>query len=395
MRILEAANGLSEADLRAVDATRVESHVRADGWRFNGKLSSARSVVYERPESRQFQIRIPMERGLGDYLTLMSQTIVLIAHWQKLAPENLLRFLLLPSPSDVVRLREIGPNTSRGDISIDEARDRLNGIRKVILTAAHEEERPQAYYPRLGQKRPEEFLRRCRLGQTERGSFVFTVICPLDAVADEQSLFPTTPFTRRVTTHMMQSIERLSQAETQREWDKMLDRHAKGVDALSSSISANFCEGLMDLIPDEGATVELAVDWSPTLDPPDVLNQTTRPVRLSTQWLPRLQYISQNLRPQNAPLEKFWFIGTVEELEGDRFSERNEREGDVVVRVLDAEGEPRRTRIDLFADQHQVAIHAYETGRQIRVRGVLQRVGRGFRITQPQDFRLLEPDTLS
>ena len=50
----------------------------------------------------------------------------------------------------------------------------------MLLSEAHSVLVPQPYHPRMSRSEAEDFLSRCRLGQTDRGSFVLTVACPLD-----------------------------------------------------------------------------------------------------------------------------------------------------------------------------------------------------------------------
>ncbi len=165
-----------------------------------------------------------------------------MAEFEKRPAQEVLNHLLLP-PSDVLSFREISPDAEDGNIPLDHAVRMIDGARKVLLSEAHSVLVPQPYHPRMSRSEAEDFVSRCRLGPTDRGSFVLTVACPLDLKAD--LLGPNgEPFARRVTSLLMQSLDDLSRAADAMQIDELTDT------ARHPGISANFCESLLLLRPD-------------------------------------------------------------------------------------------------------------------------------------------------
>ena len=202
----------------------------------NGKIA-----VYKNPDSPLRQLIVPLDEQFDDYGERTAEAIQHLAEFEKRPANEILNHLLL-SPADLLFFREVSPDAEGGNLPLDHAVRMIDGTRKVLLSEAHSVLVPQPYHPRMSRSEAEDFLSRCRLGQTDRGSFVLTVACPLDLKAD--LLGPNgEPFSRRVTSLLMQSLGELSQAADRMQIDDLADisRHP--------GISANLCESLLLLRP--------------------------------------------------------------------------------------------------------------------------------------------------
>ena len=161
----------------------------------NGKIA-----VYKNPDSPLRQLIVPLDEQFDDYGVRTAEAIQRLAEFEKRPAKEILNHLLLP-PADL--LAEVSSDAEGGTLPLDHAVRMIDGTRKVLLSEAHSVLVPQPYHPRMSRVEAEDFLSRCRLGQTDRGSFVLTVACPLVLKAD--LLDPNgEPFTRRVTSLLMQ-----------------------------------------------------------------------------------------------------------------------------------------------------------------------------------------------
>ena len=118
-------------------------------------------------------------------------------------PMEVLNHILLP-PSDVLRFSETGAGTEAGTLPFQQAVDILEGTRIMLLATAHRTLKPQPYHPRLSRTEAQRFVKNCRLGQTERGSFTFTIACPLELLSGTKS--GQEPFGRQVTHSLVASL---------------------------------------------------------------------------------------------------------------------------------------------------------------------------------------------
>lgn len=271
---------------------------------------------------------------------------------------------LQTADADVLRIRLVGPAAGRGDVSLATDVALRDGARRALLASACSVLSPAPYHPRLSKGAADTLLAACRAGQTEVGSYVVRVLCPLHAV-EPVSLEPI-PFTRRVTISLMRSIDELVGSIEGGTLDAYLDAHAE-----HPGLSANLCEALVQLQPavDEsvvdrgGSEVEISTTWAsdPHVPPPSATEVPARVV-IKAEYSREIERAAQRLRPGGAESGKQWYVGTVERLDGST-GDDGRRAGDVRLSVFFDEGESLRARATLGPDAYAVAVAAHERGR--------------------------------
>jgi hypothetical protein len=376
------ANGLPLDLLAHLDPVQVKQYAKATGWVREARLSDSRMAVYASPTSDLDQIIVPLNREARDFARAMGDVVSILAEREQRPAREVLNDLLLP-PADVLRFSEAGPAATSGDVPLEHGLSLLAGARRTLLAAACSEERPQRFHPRMSLAGAEQFIQQCRLGQTERGSFTVTVACPLAAVPEVPSLFANLPFSRRVTALLMRSLQRLALALDADELDSLL----APVDG-QPLLSANLCEGLLDMTPEgDGSTLTVTASWARTLPPPVAVPLPGR-VRLRRETFGAIEALATRLRPTPPPRRQT-LVGFVDTLDG-RPNEDGLREGPIVLRIFNPEGDSIRARVELDAEHHHLAWEAYEQDQPVMVQGVLRRVGRLYRIDDPVGFRIIE-----
>ena len=266
---------------------------------------------------------------------------------------------------------------------LDHAIGMLVGARRQLLAAACSELRPERYHPRMSLAEAEQLLQQCRLGQTERSSFTVTLACPLHAVPEPPNLIDETPFTRRVTALLMRSLHRLYLALDADELAPLLNPGEN-----EPVISANLCEGLLDMTPEgDGSTLTISASWARTL-PPSAAVPLPRVVRLRQETFVLIEKVAEKLRPAHAPQRQTLF-GFVDTLNG-RPNADGQMEGQVILRLVDPASDALRARTDLNATDYHTAWLAHGENRPIRLQGIVRRVGRIYRIDEVTGFRLLQ-----
>jgi hypothetical protein len=230
-----------------LDATRqvvpraLVGYAKGLGWQAvpNGKRPEI--VVFHRPDSRLHQVIIPTDTTFADYDEAVAEAVRKLAEYEHRPAREVLEHLLLP-PADILRFREVSPDAETGNLPFDHAVQMIKGTRRLLLSAAHSVLVPQAYHARLSRSEAEEFVHRCRLGQTERGSFVLNVACPLELQLSLPGM-EVEPFARRVTNLLMHSLEALARAADTARADDLFDQ------TRNPGVSANLCESLLLLRP--------------------------------------------------------------------------------------------------------------------------------------------------
>ena len=371
---------LPDSLTRLVTPRAIRVYAEGLGWQrvegVNGKIA-----VYKNPDSPLRQLIVPLDEQFDDYGVRTAEAIQRLAEFEKRPAREILNHLLLP-PADLLFLREVSSDAEGGTLPLDHAARVIDGTRKVLLSEAHSVLVPQPYHPRMSRGEAEDFLSRCRLGQTDRGSFVLTVACPLVLKAD--LLDPNgEPFSRRVTSLLMQSLGELSQAADRMQIEDLADtsRHP--------GISANLCESLLLLRPTgERSYLNITVCWSRALLPDS--RESKREVQLRQEVFDVAEVLAPKLRSVPEPrIDRF--IGFVDELRGQPLPEIGMPSGEVRFTLFD-QGEEIRAKADLDEMHYSVAGHAHLASRVVSFKGVLDRLPRLNRIRDVTNFKIIEVD---
>ena len=221
----------------------VKLYLTSQGWIPQATNGSNRRLSLHHPQHRGVELLLPMERTLGDFALRMGEVVVGLAQIEDRPVGQVLNDLSMP-PGDVFRFGVAGSVAALGNVPLDEGLRTIEGGRKLLWASAHSTVQPQPLLPQRKLQQVEEFLRSCRLGQTERGSFITTIlgrvppeIQPSLEFGSEGTLEGIEPFARRVTTRLMESLGLVSHAIRSGETGLILDSVDRGV-------SANLCEAL-------------------------------------------------------------------------------------------------------------------------------------------------------
>ncbi len=347
------------------------------GWQAvaNGRRSEI--AVYHRPDSRLHQVIIPVDTTLVDYAESVAEAVRKLADFEHRPAREVLEHLLLP-PADVLRFREISPDAETGNLPFEHAVRMINGTRRLLLSAAHSVLDPQASHQRLSRSEAEAFVNRCRLGQTERGSFVLNVACPLE-LQPALTGFEAEPFARQVTNLLMRSLEALARSADTTRTDDLLDQKR------NPGISANLCESLLLLRPSgDRSTLTVSTTWSRTLLPES--RETAQDVQLPQAVFGVAETIATRLRTTPVP-RPARFVGFVDVLRGQPSGDDPRPSGEVVFTLFDDEQNKIRARGILNTDDYATAAAAHLKSDYIAFKAILRRLPRMSRVEGISDFK--------
>ncbi|HEY8376763.1 MAG TPA: hypothetical protein VIK91_09755 [Nannocystis sp.] len=368
-RLIELAAAVAYQDLRA--------YLEARGWNsFPSRVSYA--AIYRSPGASDFEVQIPLDTDLADYADAIVLAARRIAAFEDRPIEQVLRDLLQPR-CDTVRYAVTGPSTRTGTISLVAGHSLVSGALKSLLASACSVQRPRRFHPRMTLADAESFVRACRLGQTEIGSYVLTVEAPLDihTQLDTTEL----PFGRRATTYLFESTAYLARAIRHGETARLLDETPG-----APLVSANLCESLVEMMPpDESADLRLTGSWSPLIPAPASVPSA---VHFDRTMFEAVERLAQQLRP-SCGSEPAQFVGKVVELSGAP-NPVGELEGDVVLQVQ-ADDQLLKVRVPLGPGDYRKAGAAHLAQHYVSVRGQLHRGPRTHVLKDPTDFQVLRP----
>ena len=359
---------IRDADaLQAISPAALSAYARSAGWR-RIEGYGTHSDVYAAEEMPE--VILPRTERLGDYASVVSRLITIFAVAAGRDELSLYRDLVT-ADRDVVRARIT--ETDDGSLTLNHGVDLIVGTRDLVLAAACSLREPQPLY-RLGANREaNDLLEGIRLGQTEQGSFVVTLLTPVVS-PPLPTLFQEhddsdDPIERRMTRRLNEALTATRQATeraTAGDGSAFSESVAKGV-------SANLCDALVKLIG-PFPTLDISVAWARTrpIHPP---HEVFRFARADAAILDEAARQFRNREPQ--PDTRLF--GTVQRLRRDE----EEASGTIFLKTS-IDGRNHSVAVVLKKSEYDRAIQAHKEKMPIILQGDLERSGQRWRLLNPR-----------
>ncbi|MER9124262.1 hypothetical protein NKH81_14360 [Mesorhizobium sp. M0959] len=377
------------ATLRALKPLELAAYLRAKGWRQEADLNGKGSLwLLKSPGGAEFDVTLPAKRELGDYVLRVAEVLQTLANAEERSQLDVLRDVQTTS-ADLVRVRAPSRDAENGTLPLDQAVAFVERSRDMMLAAACAAIDKRPFYAKRKAQQAMDHLSHLRMGQTERGSYVLTILSPVPpelrpAQGTLLPVEPEDPYERLVTRTLMGALKALEGAAR----DAAVEGNmAPFQAAVSRGVSANLCDavvGLSAVSPGEG--LDIQVSWSRTRP---VDNDTPSKVTLGSDSIPLIEEAARQFR-ETASLEDVDVEGVVTRL--DRGPAASE--GDVTI-TGSVDGQMRRITLRLGSDTYRHAIQAHDERRTVRCTGELVKEGRGYRLKDPRHFEIIAVDDAS
>jgi hypothetical protein len=352
--------------LRSVSPAALAAFARSEGW-VKSDVFGLHADVYS-AESKP-EIILPRTDRLADYAATVSRLIRMFAEENE--TDELATYRdLIGADRDVVRVRAYGGDDD-GSVQLDAGVKIVAQSRDMLLAAACAARAPQALYRAGANKEAIEYMRRVKLGQTEHGSFVVTLLAPVPPLLQPQ-LDPSwvslddEPMERMVTRRLMSSLEASRSAA-----EMALSGDGDAFEnAVASGVSANLCEAVANLI-EQSNGLDISLTWARTRPTPEAL----RKVIFSVNDAEILKEAARTFRLRQ-PKPDVTLYGSIHKLKRDQ----EEVEGVVTLKTII---DDKSQSVSAVLDQatYAVAVQAHKAQTQVIVTGDLERIGQRWQMT--------------
>lgn len=360
--------------LREVAPAALRSYVIAQGWNHVERYGT-HSDVYAREGA---EIIVPGTASLGDYASVVATLTSIIADVE--GRDELQVFLdLVTSDRDVIRVRAPRANDD-GSVAIDEGVSLVVHARNLLLSSACSAWEPKATYRAGKVRKAEDYMNHVRLGQTERGSFVVTLLSPVPP-ALEQPLQPTLwpmeedePYERLVTRKFMDGLIAAKKA---------IEQFNRGAtfevfeNAVSSGVSANLCDAAARLV-ESGDGADISVTWARTRRTPEERRSITL-VRAEGEVLKEAARLFHEKQPR--PDERLEGFVTKLGREESAF------DGNATLKAY-VDDRIASIHVQFPQQMYERAIEAHRSKRPVVVTGTLEKSGRRWVLKAPTDLHV-------
>ena len=361
--------------LKSLRPLDLAAYLRSTGWRQDKEHDRWASWV----KDGDIEIALPRNKELADFALRMADVFRTLEIVEERSQLEILADLLF-TPADVVRLRLADAETEDGTIPIEQGAQIAHEASNLLMAAACAAVEHREYFHTRKPSRAVDYMRKVRIGPSERGSYVLTIISrvpPALSVPQDGRLFDTEePFERQVTLTLADSLNAAKDASEKSAATGGFDSF---LSAVSKGVSANFCEAIVGIGTggEKDRSLDIGFTWS-RMRPND---SSGRRFILPADAMPVIAEAARIFR-ERAPREEFELRGSVVKLErADLVTGKATVLGLVDVQL-------RKVVIELSGPEHHSAVQAYENRDQIVCYGVLLREGRYLTLKNPHDFKI-------
>ena len=363
------ANIRDREALLAVSPSALSAYARAAGWT-KGDTYGDHSDVYAAEGLPE--VILPRTQRLGDYAVVVSRLIEIFAKAAEMDELALYRDLVT-ADRDVIRVR-VAPGDDDGSMTVNNGVNLVRGAHDLLLAAACSLREPRPLYRAGANREANNYLNQVRLGQTEQGSYVVTLLTPVVPQPMQQMLDPNwasddDPIERQMTWRLNQALTATREA-TERTIGGESDAFSE---AVRQGTSANLCEALVTLI-EPFPTLDISLTWARTR-PMDTARSV---VRFANADAPILREAARLFR-EREPQPDVCLVGLVQRLKRAEW----ETDGAITLRAY-VDGRIQSVTTVLKQSDYEQAIHAHTIKAPVVLKGELERFG--------QRWRLLNPD---
>jgi hypothetical protein len=372
---------LDKVALSAISPTALRAYVVYEGWQRLESFGHFSEVYVRSDNGRKNELVIPASTEIADYASAIGDAIRFISKFED-RDEIAIYGDLTRADRDVVRVR--APEAADdGSIVVDHGVEIVQRARDLLASGACAALDPRRAYHLGKVQQAEDYMRRVRLGQTEHGSFIVTLLTPMPpalSYSRQEMFWPhleDEPYERKVTRILVQGLHAARRAivESARGDDGM----SAFTEAVPQGVSANLCESVASII-DQAEGAEISVTWAKTRPAPkardniifgradgEILKEAARQFRL------------------REPRHDVRIIGYVRHL----YRPEDQVEGRVNINGL-VDGRARSLTVDLSRVDYEVAVDAHARQLPVTLVGDLENEGQRLRLREPRDIRIVE-----
>jgi len=193
------------AGLDAIRPMNVVDYLRSHGWA-DAETGDRAVAVYTRVTDRgDVSVKVLLDDSFNDFVIRMAEVADTISRIEARPLVAVVNDLLSP-PGDSLRFRIDSERTEGGTLSLQQSLQLRKGLRNLLLAAAHSAITPQPHFARLSQGKAVDLVNACCERQSERGSYVASILVPVLPPVGQLSLDE--EFGRRTTKTLFAALQR-------------------------------------------------------------------------------------------------------------------------------------------------------------------------------------------
>ena len=370
------SQSISRALLQSLSPSRFEAYLYAIGWKQVGEISAKFSIWHQ----GNSEVIIPKRQEFADYTNRIYDALLILADLNNSNVEELFKNVSA-SMADRLKIRVNTSESSKHTLTLDKGIELIDGAKRLIQSSARAVIEKKSSYLGKVDEQVIKYMEQVELGQTEAGSFIINILSPISASSqtnlNQTDLTYGKPYERKV----LETLEKaLSGLENSAIAFLENNRFEHFDNAIQFGVSKNLCEAvalIANCSPRDD--IEIDISWSPLVE-----RRASSRLLIKQKIIPAvheaIEYYNSIQRHENVPIE-----GYVKDLHRESIQQDA---GQIVISAF-YDGSYKRVRVEVTADNHKIAIQAYEEKRKVMCVGTLFKKGRYWHLASPSNLALM------
>ncbi len=357
--------------LNEISIHELTQYLESTDWIKDGSIGK-KATIWHRPEEEysDFEIIQPIDSNIKGYLNKLSEVIESISDFEDKTTLTILEELQTFC-TDLVKVRVIHQDVENGTIPLNDGVLLIGKSKELMVASVLSTFNKKKYFSGSRSSDVQNYLSQLRLGQTEVGSFVVNLLCPINKSIALQDDADITSLTRSITTNLSKSLDAINVAVKRYKRDSNIFHFEE---AVTAGVSANLCDALIGL---SGSSKLRNFEISIALArvEPDKQNVSIHH-SFNSEHVSVLEAASEYYKG-NYVMDSFIASGLVNQMKHSK----DEDFGEISIRTPVHNVEKNIT-VQLTLDDYWSAVHAHESGSYVSCTGQL--------IVTPKTARLIE-----
>jgi len=360
------------------------SYLVSTGWVLT-HVTRVKSKVFSHKDHTDTVI-IPTDKNLGDYQELLAKALRLLSMFEEVSVDRIVEKVIF-CKTDILRYKADSRFSRNGTLFLPAWEKHYEFTLRSIKAAASCIAKPTKKSKRLNSKDAADFASKCRIGQTEIGSYITKAIIPLGDYQPElgdESKASVLPFGRQLASSIVKGVRIVSAAAHEiQQRDGLFDSTQYNSDRPLMYICERLCSAYEDAAEAFNNNLNLSVALAPSPTLPLLHEDISTPAVLCSKFLVEIKEFHRVIARDFKPIFST-VTGFVVSLNSEVYKDDVDC-GSIVIR--DSDG--KKMHLTLPTNVYKAAIKAHDSKRPISVCGVVRKIRRRFYIENPSDFTVL------
>lgn len=357
--------------IEKLSAERISKYLLLNGWKQQGLIYNNKVLQFVTSDEKE-SLLLPVDKSFMDYNFAMYRAISIMAEYEKVSIKSLFNKLINPS-SDILKWRVSDEDTMNGAIPFISMEHNIEFIKDMLSSTCLDILSPSQYHTKLYTKEVQSQITKYKFGQTEIGSYILNVLCPLGYY--QYKLFDPTvgelPLSRKINLHLIRNINTL-QRSAQEKSQESRDCISEG------KISVNFLNSLTSLY-DENKNAELSIeaDWNLSIP---VAEEFSSYVILDPKFSEEIALIAEEFTPKTEQNVVKSFYGKIVNIGAEEEID-NRVMVDIKVATIGENLKTITINASLNYSQYfSIVDTAFQTGSDVKVTGITSSTAKSVKI---------------